>query len=1602
MGLGGSSPQARQPSAAVFVANYELGSEGGGEAAPTSPDAGIEALLANAAPPTHAPVDRSSSSEFRGGLLTVGDFSSSAVAEGPTVDHSLLAQCLLTQITGSVDDLAGDPEEVLALGTSPITPGTLAFSGMLLNAATGAFNRVRILADSGSEANIVTPNYYADPQPCLPIFIRGIDSAEGEVPSSVSEHGFATLRIGEGNSAQDVRFPVVKRDSISQGSVQLLLSAACSRALGLLSGHLSDSSTQINDLRTVTSSSSSVAPEILNSIPVSTSFPAALALLGTAFTVPLDRQPISRLSFMERIADFCSPADQGSASPSSSSTSSSGGAAMVIPSSQVASVHVTDANIGRIIQARGGNFFPSSDATVDDIIIAVDASQAAIEASGLPGLESGGSLSLGQARILRALFSEMKDAFTANKVPKINNASPVVVDLIPDEPGRRFPSKPHRVPPPTWAPNTRVYLNALRANWVQWGVAVANPHGRWASRIHIVGKGSAADNGDYKDVRPTTDVRGVNTRSTKFACAFPDGPEQVELASRPTRFAFGTDVASAFTGFPVHPDSQEYFSVWLPLGPGAQDGVGLFKITRMVFGFTNAPAIMVAYYDRMKAELQPRTRDRLANFYDDFRLISPNLDDSRKDFKAFAKSLRDFLGRCIDFGLELSISKSAVGRRESEFYGVTVSLDGGCRLSESNLEAVRNLQYPTSRKELRSVLGFMTQLRKFVESYSSLAQPLHKLTSTKVVFKFGDAEKTAFEALRSKVLSTTANYSVDFGQPLILETDASDYAVGARLFQHIDGVDYNIGFFSRSLTVSEQALPVYFRECVGVLYGIHRARLYALSSPFELEVRTDHQSLKFLQDHRGRGALSPYLLAAVQDVRFRIVWVRGADNPYADFLSRYQLESARQLSGKGTLAALESLLSSLGNQHKDSRKLWCYAGPFTTDFARVVQRWRRPANKISVQRPSVATLATAHDFVIVAPKATVAPGLCAKLLLARRPFACLLPLDLLHVVSVRHDGKFDPVVRKLLGHSSRVAYPLANFIWIVGGVVFPDAIVMPVSAAPSQGFPADAGQPAAGAGEAAPQGPTAASTQSLLLPPQGDSHGGGSEPVSSSDGRAAARAMSVKLLRQNLRHRGASTAGNKALLVDRLASLLGADYVAPVVDAEAENRRRRAEELQHPEELFYDAPGYANSEPGAAQYVVDSLLAAIGPVSDWADLQSDDDCPERHRVVRADGLTLYDPLNGSGNLVVVPLPKRLPLLRLVHVELGHNVTSLLAEVKRAFWWPSMRKDVERFVASCEECKRNRSRINHQHGLWRHRAFFTPRTHYSMDIKKLGAGANVSYALVIIDRFSSYVTVSRISDKRTGSVIKALMTDIVWRFGAISELTIDSEKGFQSDAFMHWARMHDIRVVQPLAYSPTGNSSGEIFWSHFRLAYSDSGSPFPGDQERDNEICFAWNCQVKASTGFSPFMIQHGSAATTAAVQLARGLSSAVEPSAQQKSQLCRDMSVATAAITRIAAAQGNHRRRLTAIANNRKSRIRLKPLNVGQRVFAFQPPSGAVVDARGGGRNRAFVAPFIGPATVVTRLSNVGYELQSDDGKKFHRHRKHLRLETPWLTDPVA
>lgn len=59
-----------------------------------------------------------------------------------------------------------------------------------------------------------------------------------------------------------------------------------------------------------------------------------------------------------------------------------------------------------------------------------------------------------------------------------------------------------------------------------------------------------------------------------------------------------------------------------------------------------------------------------------------------------------------------------------------------------------------------------------------------------------------------------------------MQTDASDLAVGAILFQELDDGEHPISFASRTLTSVERKYSATERELIGVIFGIEHFRGY--------------------------------------------------------------------------------------------------------------------------------------------------------------------------------------------------------------------------------------------------------------------------------------------------------------------------------------------------------------------------------------------------------------------------------------------------------------------------------------------------------------------------------------------------------------------------------------------------------------------------------------------------------------------------------------------------------------------------------------------------------------------------------------------------------
>ena len=100
-----------------------------------------------------------------------------------------------------------------------------------------------------------------------------------------------------------------------------------------------------------------------------------------------------------------------------------------------------------------------------------------------------------------------------------------------------------------------------------------------------------------------------------------------------------------------------------------------------------------------------------------------------------------------------------------------------------------------------------------------------------------------------KVLESAPVLSVpDFRVPFIVATDASQYGVGAVLYQVVGGKKKFIGFGAKALQKGQKNYPAPKRELLAMLFGLRRWG--EMLQPQEFMVEVDHKALVHLRSER--------------------------------------------------------------------------------------------------------------------------------------------------------------------------------------------------------------------------------------------------------------------------------------------------------------------------------------------------------------------------------------------------------------------------------------------------------------------------------------------------------------------------------------------------------------------------------------------------------------------------------------------------------------------------------------------------------------------------------------------------------------------------------
>ncbi|MBW0548477.1 hypothetical protein O181_088192, partial [Austropuccinia psidii MF-1] len=86
--------------------------------------------------------------------------------------------------------------------------------------------------------------------------------------------------------------------------------------------------------------------------------------------------------------------------------------------------------------------------------------------------------------------------------------------------------------------------------------------------------------------------------------------------------------------------------------------------------------------------------------------------------------------------------------------------------------------------------------------------------------------------------------------PTIVETDASDYALGAVLSQMHDSGKHPIAFDSCKLLPAELYYEIHDKELLGIVWALKRWRAFLLSLSNYFEFLTDHSSLQYFMSSK--------------------------------------------------------------------------------------------------------------------------------------------------------------------------------------------------------------------------------------------------------------------------------------------------------------------------------------------------------------------------------------------------------------------------------------------------------------------------------------------------------------------------------------------------------------------------------------------------------------------------------------------------------------------------------------------------------------------------------------------------------------------------------
>jgi hypothetical protein len=126
---------------------------------------------------------------------------------------------------------------------------------------------------------------------------------------------------------------------------------------------------------------------------------------------------------------------------------------------------------------------------------------------------------------------------------------------------------------------------------------------------------------------------------------------------------------------------------------------------------------------------------------------------------------------------------------------------------------------------------------------------LTRADKVKAVFAWLAGAQADFDALKRAMTAAPVLAHFMPARQTILETDASNYALGAVISQFDkEGILYPCGFALRKMQPAELNYPIHDKELLGLVWALSKYRGMLLSCHNKFKVVANHDALKYFMD----------------------------------------------------------------------------------------------------------------------------------------------------------------------------------------------------------------------------------------------------------------------------------------------------------------------------------------------------------------------------------------------------------------------------------------------------------------------------------------------------------------------------------------------------------------------------------------------------------------------------------------------------------------------------------------------------------------------------------------------------------------------------------